>query len=175
MAKISVPNQVNKFRSQETDFGTTICPALWGKAAQIAEYINASYPIGMVLFIEGSQENLPAQPDPKLWQFLDGSVVNNPASPLNGVTLPDFRGKFFRHPISGEIVHSTGGSNSINLTHNHGGQTGNGSDWDSLRMDNGGERGQALGTHSHTIDNGNLDSVATVPAYHEVQCYVRIA
>lgn len=175
MARIPVPNQINKFVGLEQDFGTTICPALWLKAAQLAQYVNASYPIGMVLFFEGDQDNLPAQPDPRFWQFLDGSTVSNASSPMNGTVLPDFRGKFFRHPATGEAYLSTGGADSIDLTHSHGGQTDVGSDYDFLRLDNGQERGQALGDHRHTIDTGNLGSVTLIPAYHELQCYVRIA
>jgi hypothetical protein len=174
MATIPIPNQVNKFTGLETDFGTTIASALWVKAAQIAQYINASYPIGMVLFFEGSQDNVPAQPDPRFWAFLDGHTVSNAASPLNGVTLPDFRNKFFRHVGSGEVALSVAGADTHDLNHNHGGQTGFGSDWDSIRLDDGEERGQAIGSHRHTIASAMSD-VTTIPAYHEVQCYIRIA
>jgi len=174
MASIPIPNQINKFTSLEMDFGTTICPALWVKAAQLAQYVNASFPIGMLMFFEGSQENLPAQPDSARWAFLDGSVVSNAGSPFNGVTLPDFRNKFFRHKTTGEVVMSVDGSNTINLAHNHTGFTGYASEWDSLKLDNGDERGQAIGSHRHTIASA-LGAVTTIPGYHAVQCYVRIA
>lgn len=175
MASIPVPTQINKFVSLEQDFGTTICPALWLKAAQLAEYVNASYPIGMVLFFEGDQDNLPAQPDPRFWQFLNGSTVSNANSPMNGTVLPDFRGKFFRHPATGQAFQSIAGADSIDLTHNHEGFTAPDNDNDSLLLDNGDSIRQAIGRHRHTMSNSTLGSVTTIPAHHELQCYVRIA
>lgn len=174
MAIIASPLQVNKFSTLESDFGTTICPALWIKTAQLAKYIQASFPIGMIMFFEGDQANLPAQPDSRFWQLLDGSTVSNTNSPLHGVTLPDFRNRFFRHANTGEVVHIPAGSDSVSLSHNHTGNTGFASEWDSLNLDNGDARRQAIGTHRHTIPS-DLGSVTTIPAYHSVQCYLRIA
>ncbi len=156
------------------DFGTTICPALWLKAAQLAEYVEQSYPIGMLMLFEGDQSNLPAQPDSNYWQFLDGSVVTNVNSPLHGVTLPDFRGRFFRHPTGSESPGDIGGADSISLAHAHDGFVNYATDWDSLHLDRGIDRGQAHGNHTHIVSS-DLGSVSTVPARHEVQCYIRIA
>jgi hypothetical protein len=174
MAAINVPNQVNKFTALEMDFGTTICPALWKKAAELAEYVNKSYPIGMLMFFNASQSNIPAQPDPLFWQFCDGSAVTNTNSPLLGQILPDFRNKFFRHPSTGETFLSQGGADSVSVAHDHGGMTGLASDWDSLNLDNGPWRAQAIGMHQHTIA-ASSGSVTTIPAYHELQVFVRIA
>jgi hypothetical protein len=171
----ALPNKIEKFSDLEKDAFTSIAQANWTKAAQLLEYVNKSFPIGMLMFFHASQDGLPSQPDPQYWKFLDGTPVTNPLSPLFGVDLSalDFRGKFFKNPGTGQIELIEAGSNSVNLSHSHGGQTGHGSDWDSLRLDNGGERGQALGNHSHPI-GGALGSTSTIPAHRELQVYMRI-
>lgn len=169
----SIPNKVEKFKQLESDLSTSIAKALWLKAAQVCEYINLSYPIGMLMFFNANQSNLPAMPDPKFWQFADGSAVTNPLSPLYGQLLPDLRGRFFKHPATGASVLAYAGVDSIALPHSHGGITGIGTDWDSVRLDNGEERGQAIGGHRHGITSTTV-TVSTIPAYMELQVYVRI-
>lgn len=168
-----IPNKIEKFKEVEKDFGTSIAEALWKKAAQTLEYINASYPIGMLMFFHETQDNLPATPDSKYWQEVDGSTISNVNSPLNGVTLPDWRGKFFRHPASGEIVLSTGGSNTVNLSHNHGGITGIGDPRFRFQLDNGGERAMPQ-AHAHGINSDLSSTTSTVPQYRALKVYMRI-
>jgi hypothetical protein len=57
-------------------------------ASQIAA---ASPPVGAVLPYFGDPADLPAS-----WKVCDGSVVSDPESPLDGVTLPDMRDSFAR-------------------------------------------------------------------------------
>lgn len=168
-----IPNQIVKFSDLEKDIFTTIAQANWQKAAAILEYVNASYPVGMLLFFFGSQDNLPAQPDSNYWQFCDGSVVSNVNSPLNGVALPDLRNKFMKHPSTGQPVLVTDGADSVNLSHNHGGTTGGNSDYGEIALDIGVDSGIAAGNHSHSISS-SMGSVSTVPAHLEVQVYMRI-
>ncbi len=52
---------------------------------------------------------------PTGFALADGSTVNDPASPLNGVTLPDLRQKFVRGAQTTGSVGNTGGASS----HNH--------------------------------------------------------
>lgn len=169
----SIPNKVEKFKELDSDLSTSIAQALWQKAAQVCEYVNLSFPVGMLMFFHGSQEGLPSFPDPKYWQYADGSVVSNSNSPINGQTLPDLRGKFFKHPATGQIALTYAGVDSIDFTHNHGGLTTSNTDVGNVRLDDGGDRGQAIGFHAHVINNAPL-IYSTLPAYLEVQVYVRI-
>ncbi len=173
----SLPNKIQKFSDLENDAFTTIAQANWQKAASLLEYANLSYPIGMLLFFYASQDNLPAQPDPNNWKFMDGTVVDNANSIYNGLTVPDLRGRFVRHPGTGEIFPAAGGVNSIYLDHTHGPGTHSSYDYGGLDLDNGGEVSGAVGAHSHTITGsfGLIQNpVSTIPAYREVQIYMRI-
>jgi hypothetical protein len=169
----SLPNKVEKFKSLESDLSTSIATALWKKAAQVCEYINLSYPVGMMMFFNASQSNVPGLPDPLYWQFADGSTVTNPLSPLFGQTLPDCRGKFFKHPATGAPALIVAGADSMDLSHDHNAVTGTATDRDAVRLDNGEERGQAIGAHTHTIGASTLNA-SNIPAHMELQVYVRI-
>lgn len=174
----TIPGKIQKFKELEMDAFSTVAQASWQKAAGILEYANKSFPIGMFLFFYASQDNLPAQPDPQYWHYCDGSVINNVNSVFNGVTSPDCRGKFFKHPKTGDVLLSTAGSDTIDLSHSHGGVTQLGSDYDSLRLDDyggsGPVRGSANGSHQHVISSA-IGVVSTIPAYEEAQVYMRIA
>jgi hypothetical protein len=174
----SIPAKIQKFTALEMDFGTSVAQALWTKAAQLTEYVNRSYPIGMLLFYNASQSALNTLPDPKYWKYLDGTPVTNPLSPVNGATLPDMRGLFIKHPATGAPALVVAGANSVSLDHSHTGNTDYGSDWDSLHLHQAviRTRGQAIGSHRHTMSGsiGSLGSVSTVPAYIELQVYMRV-
>lgn len=161
-----------KFKDVEKDFSTSIAQALWFKQAVNLNSLDKSYPIGMLLFTVNSQSNLPATPSIGFWQLCDGGTVSNALSPLNGQTLPDLSNKFIRHPQEGDTVLSIGGSDSVDLSHSHGGMTGSTSDRNDFQLDNGGEVFEAE-NHAHTIAAA-MTSVPTVPAHIELQCYVRI-
>lgn len=170
----TIPNKIDKFADLEKDAFSTIAQASWSKVAQLLEYANKSYPIGMLMFFYGGQELIPTQPDPTYWKFLDGTPVTNPNSPVFGETLPDLRGRFFKHPGTGQPVLVEAGANTIDLTHNHGGVTGYGSDYDSLRLNDGFDVAEARGNHTHLVGPGSSGVVDIIPAYREVQVYMRI-
>jgi hypothetical protein len=169
---VTTPKTVKKFRDLEADFGTSQAQALFQKAAQTVNYINACVPVGKILLFHATQDNLPEGIDTRYWQKMDGSAVTNPLSPLFGQTLPDLRKRFWRHPTTGETVHTLGGANTIDLTHNHGGYTGYTDDRDDFQMDNGEEKHEA-NVHRHSIANGS-GVVSTIPQYRELQVWVRI-
>lgn len=52
------------------------------------------------------------------WMIADGSVVSDPESPLNGKTLPDLRNRFVMG-VSATEIGITGGTNTLNLSHQH--------------------------------------------------------
>lgn len=166
------PNKIEKFKTLETDFGTTIAEALWKRAAQHINYFNKCYPIGMLMLFHETQPNLPATPDTRFWKLADGTAVVNANSVLNGVVLPDLRDQFLRHPATGEVVLSTGGVSTVNLAHNHGGLTGVTDNRGAFNMDGGDER-SAAAPHAHTIAS-DLGVVSTLPLFIALKVYVRI-
>jgi len=52
------------------------------------------------------------------WAIADGSVVSDPASPLYGKTLPNLTDRFVMGVVMANIG-QTGGSNTLNLSHQH--------------------------------------------------------
>jgi hypothetical protein len=170
---MATPNKIEKFRDLETDFGTTIAEANWKKAVQLMNYINASYPIGRLLFFHATQSNLPHTPDSKYWQEVDGTMVSNVNSLLNGVTLPDYRDMFFRNIKTGETVLSTGGATTVNLTHDHGAVTGSTDPRTTFDADDGDER-TVMTPHTHAVSSESMPAVSTIPLFIALKVYVRI-
>lgn len=184
MAILVKPPQLT---SIDTDLGTSVATGLWKQARDLMNYVNASYPFGMVLMFDASWANTYGigPPDPNFWQFMDGSAVTNVNSPLYGVHLPDMRGKFMRHAYTGEVIGNITGatpsfgggtwSATVNLSHYHGGDTGFTLDQvpgDTESDDQNGGRDCTL-YHDHGI-SVDLPSVSVMPVYREVQCYMRI-
>lgn len=172
--KINLSNSVYayKYSVLEKDFSTSIAQALSIKDAHNINSLDKAYPVGMLLFMVNSQSNLPSTPDLSFWQLCDGSTVTNTLSLLNGQTLPDLRNRFIRHPQASDSPISMGGQDSVNLLHDHGGNTGSTSDRNDFQLDGGGEMFEAS-EHSHTISS-SLGTTSTVPEYLELQLYVRI-
>lgn len=169
---MGLPTKVEKLKALENDFSTTVAVALWKKAAQLVNYLEQSYPIGYVLFVHGTQSNLPHLPNSKYWQEIDGTTISDINSPMNGVALADWRGKFFRHAKTGETIFSTGGANTLNLQHSHGGVTGVTNPRYANLMNDGSTNGD-LAEHNHSISPDLSNPVTTVPLYIMLRTYVR--
>jgi hypothetical protein len=169
---IKTPNNVLKFNALEKDLSTSIATALWKKVAEIQQYINASHPIGMVIWFRHAQDLLPEMPDPKYWKEMDGTTVNNVNSPFHGYTLPDLRGKFLKHPSASESLHATGGADVKTVPHDHGGQTGYDDAYFDYIADNDDERSGPF-WHNHTISS-TAPSVDVRPPYQGLRFYLRI-
>ncbi len=171
----AIPVKIEKFFDSEKDEFTSIAQANWQKMAALLEYCNRSHPIGMLLFMNESQDVLPATPDPNYWHFMDGSTISNPNSPCDGQTPPDLRHKFMRHPKTGDPVLVPGGQNTVNLNHNHGGATGFGFDVGPNVAASGTDVPYPpVGYHQHAI-NSSLGVTSTIPRYQYLQVYMRIA
>jgi hypothetical protein len=121
MGAVQIPNSIVKFNGLEKDLSTTVATALWKKVAGVQEYLNASVPIGKIIWFRAIQDLLPEMPDPKYWKELDGTVVSNVNSPFNGWTTPNLAGYFLKHPSGVEANQAASGSDTRNLGHNHGG------------------------------------------------------
>ncbi len=81
-----------------------------------ADAIPPSIPVGTVISWWRADASTPLPSGE--WAFADGSVVNDPASPLNGKTLPDLRDRFIMG-VSSDSIGQTGGTNTLNLAHSH--------------------------------------------------------
>lgn len=175
---MSLPSPPRKFTANQKNFATSIATDLWQHAAQMLEYINGSYPLGMLIFVYKSQPGMPANsPDPAHWHYMDGSVVDNPNSPFDGMTFPDLRGKFVRPRCTtlSETQAQITGSDTMNLGHSHGGLTGSATDATVFLLQSGGALGAAIGFHTHSLSTENATVVNIVPPTVELQVYMRIA
>lgn len=106
--------------------------ALQGKLASVEgfsaivnalNYLLDSMPVGTVVpILTGLSLGQPT-PDPTLWLKIDGQKVTDPNSPLYNQTLADLTATItlIQAASSLGVAGDTGGTNTINLNHNHGG------------------------------------------------------
>jgi len=110
--------------------------------------VNNLVPIGGVISFYGDPANLPEN-----WKVCDGSVINDPESPLNGTTLPDMRAKFVRGEENAtrnlESGANTGGSDTIDMRHQHSIAS------DGTHVHSG--TAVNAGSHIHTFNTGQAD------------------
>jgi hypothetical protein len=101
-------------------------------------------PIGGVICYFGDPNALPEN-----WRVCDGSVLNDPTSPLDGQTLPDLRGRVARGPAGSEPVGQKGGADSDDwniAAHTH-----------SISVASGGEHWHTIGsTGSHKHETSTM-------------------
>lgn len=164
-----------KMFSHESDFGTSAARFLWQKIINNQSFVEKCYPIGYVLFFYASQTypdgNPIPTPNPEIWALLDGHTVADADSPLNGVTLPDFRYKFLK---GSETEFVLGGQETINISHSHGGVTGVTDDRQpDVQASSSG--GYNTGTaHNHAMSSAWSTVEPIVPPHTELQAYIRI-
>lgn len=161
--------------NNEADFGTSAARYLWQKMINNHNFVEKCFPIGFVLFFYGSQTyadgNLIESPNPEIWALLDGHVVNDPDSPLNGVTLPDIRNYFLKGSTTEGII---GGQNTINISHSHGGFTGVTDDRQpDVQADSGNDYNTGA-PHQHAMSSAWSTVENVIPPYVELQMYMRI-
>lgn len=173
MAKVTIPNTIQKFNAIDKDLSTTIATGLWKKAAQLLEYLNKSHPVGMIIWFRATQDLLPEMPDSKYWQEFDGSAVTNPLSPYFGLTLPNLSGRYFKHPSDLETVHTFGGSDTKNLNHDHDGNTGFTNPRGPFNGDNNNDRPGPY-NHRHTIDDALSSAQDIKPLFRDLRIFLRI-
>lgn len=173
MSKVKVPNSVLKFNSLENDLSTTVASALWKKVAEIEAYLQASIPVGTLIWFRHTQDFLPEMPDPRYWQEMDGSTVVNPNSPFNGMVLPNLRGCFLKHPVNDAANHKFGSSDTRNFTHSHGGFTGDSFPAGSYSADDSDEIA-GVDVHRHAIVSALNNNVDIRPPYRGFRFFLRI-
>lgn len=166
-------------RNIETDFGTTIAEAIWRKILDNINWMNAQLPVGLVMFfysdIRYAQTTLDnpgfiAAPGPS-WKAMDGSVVNDPLSPLNGVTIPNLLNYFPKHAQDGQIG-IIGGHPTVTIYHDHGSTGYTDTNEHNRTTDNNPEQ-RGPNVHNHGIFAEQW-TIANIPLYFTLQPYIRI-
>lgn len=170
-------------KALESDFGSTIAESIWRKVIQHINWMNAQFPIGMVMwfyqttttdaFGNPSPSGLRVPAPPATWQLCNGGVVSNVNSPLLGVTLPNILERFPKGLPVGNSIGDIGGADSFVLAHNHGGAgSAVDGDFSAPRTDNDDEvRGYNF--HTHPITTHSV-TVSRTPFFLELQPYMRI-
>ena len=171
---ITIPSvRPDTLKNIEVDFSSTIATAIWKKIVNNHTWVSGALPIGYVLFFQGGMTDANGiqidPPNPNIWTPLDGSTINDPDSPLNGQTLPDVRDLF---PKSSDTQGLIGGQSTINIQHNHGGQTGITDDRAGRNADDNNDH-RTGSPHYHSIDNRWPTDEEILPKYFEVQAYIR--
>ena len=63
----------------------------------------------------------PGMPVPEGYAIADGSVIQDPASPFDGMATPDLRDRFVRGAADVASIGTSGGNATVNLSHSHSG------------------------------------------------------
>lgn len=162
-----------RLQSHEVDFGTSIAQSIWNKVADYQNWTNSNIPIGYLLFFHGSQTypngTLIPKPNPNLWHLCNGSIINDPDSPLNGVTPPDLRKVYLK---GGSVIGNTGGQTTINLSHNHSTTLVSTNDKGNINGSSGGDYKGGT-AHTHTINTQWSPTENIIPPTREIQIYLR--
>ncbi len=77
---------------------------------------NVIVPVGTVISWWRANGNTPLPSSE--WAIADGSVVNDPTSPLHGQTLPNLTDRFVMG-VTAANIGQAGGTNTLNLSHRH--------------------------------------------------------
>jgi hypothetical protein len=87
-------------------------------------YLQDSMPVGTEVVVLTGFPGVPT-PNPQIWQLCDGSLVTNQNSPLRNQNTPNRASTGFLHrgAAAGQVG-LTGGTNTKDFTHAHGGLTG---------------------------------------------------
>lgn len=172
---ITIPNlKPALLKNLETDFGTSIAAAIWLKIKDNNNWLNKNLPVGIIMWFYASQtysDSSVIDSPGAQWQICDGSAITDTNSPLLGQNTPDFRQKFLTGDATPDLI---GGTDSMNLSHNHSGQTGFTLDIDSSakRSSLGFER-YGYNNHNHAIFS-SLGNIQKLPPYVDLQPYLRI-
>ena len=171
---INIPTlRPDLLQSLESDFGSTIASSIWKKIVNNLQWAEKNTPVGTILFFhaeiteaDGTPKDLP---NSDLFLFCNGQVVNDSDSPLDGQTIPDLRDLFLK---GSDTIATVGGQSTINLAHNHSGNTGVTDDRGGFNADIGGTHTQGS-PHRHSIDTRWSSSESIIPKYFTVQAYMR--
>ena len=157
----------------EVDFGSSVAASIWRKIINNHTWVERAVPIGFIMFFyeqiteaDGTPKD---PPNPDIWKFCDGSVINDLDSPLNGQLTPNMADLFLK---GSDTEFLTGGNATVNIQHNHGGQTGVTDDREDPIADIGANFPTGA-PHFHSIDNRWSTAEPIIPKFTAVQAYIR--
>lgn len=173
---INIPSlKPETLRDIEIDFGTSIASSIWRKVVDNYQWVEKSVPVGFILFFYGEiteADGTPKDPpNPDIWGYCDGSIINDPDSPLNGQALPNLIDLF---PKGSDTIGTLGGQSTIDISHSHGGATGATDDTTKpfFTADNGNDRREGS-LHTHSMNTKWPTDEPIIPKYFSVQPYMR--
>ncbi len=170
---------VNEFkpevlRGMESDFGSSISTFIWNKIIRSHAWTEKAVPIGYIMYFFKAQEDAGGTPidppNPDIWAYCDGSLISDSDSPLDGQNTPDLRNFFLKG--SDSAIGTTGGQETIDIEHNHGGGTGFTSDAINGNADSGSDH-ETGSLHNHALFNSWPTDQTVIPVHFEVQAYMR--
>lgn len=161
-------------QSHEVDFGTSIAQSLWQKVSNYQNWTNSNIPVGYLLFFYGAQTYPGGAfiegPNLSLWALCDGSMINDPDSPLDGQPTPNLNEVYLK---GGTTQGVTGGSKTVNIQHSHGGQLQTENDESGRTNARLGGDYKAGSPHFHVVPNSWSSVESIIPPTTELQIYIR--
>lgn len=155
-----------------SDSGDLVSVEVFQQIAHNCNYFIDSMPIGSVIQVM-TGDGITPTPDPTIWQECDGSIVTNQASPLRDNPTPNYAdvgGRYMRGYVNPGTIGFYGGSNTRNLTHNHGGTQLNVQPRNADTDDDF----TTAADHSHPIDFDLPSDHNMEPAHFKIKHYIKI-
>lgn len=170
---ITVPIIFTEIQDAEVKYKRSVNEETVRKMVQDVNMLGKLAPIGTVRAIQLNQTGVQA-PDSTIWQLMDGTEITYPASPLRSVGLtlrftPNMVGRYPRGAAT-DSVNNSGGSPTVNLSHDHGGTGSVGGD---IRGEEGDEK-TARVDHSHPINSDLSGAEPLEPAHQRLAFYLKI-
>jgi len=175
---ITVPPNYTPVHKQEVQDEASMTEESARKIVQNSNWLLELRPIRSIVFIEVNQDGVP-NIDLSRWQEANGGEITNPNSPIRsvGATLrftPNYEDRYPRVTTSAAGPNGTGGSQTHDLEHDHGGLTGGVSPTPGASLEIGGDR-RAHVEHMHTIADDLADGTfLDAPQFLKVIAYMRI-
>ena len=171
---VTIPPIFSGIHDNEVKYTASVQEETTRKMVQDMNFFGELAKIGSIRAVQLNQPGV-AAPDPTILMLCDGDEITNPNSPLRTMGLtqrfaPDLVSKYLRGATTATL-NPSGGDATINLSHNHSGQTGSVSG--TIRGEEGDER-TARVPHSHPI---NADLSAATPlevAHQQIAFYLKI-
>lgn len=146
------------------------------KVIRNLNFLANAQPLCTVRFVNVNQPGV-SPINQTVFQFMDGSEINSPTSPLRSVGLnlrfvPNAVDTFPRG-ASTAVGNPSGGSNAWSLNHDHSGSTGGMDVSGSINAEEGEDR-KATVQHTHDMDEDLADGTYDWPAYIGMAGYLKI-
>lgn len=167
---VTYPTLYTSFFDSEFAVEAPISEEVVRKMIQNCNMLSRLAVVGQVAMV---QPNIPGSiiPSAEQFRFCDGSVLSNGDSALDGQTIPDMRDKYVR-AASTTTTNDDVGNATINLTHDHGGVTGDLTH--PLGPDAGASYNTAWVTHNHTIPQDLTSPITLNLKYMYFAFYLKI-